>query len=159
MCCNNRLDIENIPVVDRWDYDEIMITGGEPSIFQNQVADLIGSIRCIQAAQGIKCKIYVYTAIASAWDAMVIIMLCDGAVVTPHNKADLKRFEQLNKWLLQNKNVTAKKSLRLNLFPEIKELLPADIDLSLWQIKEMQWQKDCPVPDGEDLRRINYLYQ
>ena len=90
---------------------------------------------------------------------MVIIMLCDGAVVTPHNKADLKRFEQLNKWLLQNKNVAAKKSLRLNLFPEIKELLPADIDLSLWQIKEMQWQKDCPVPDGEDLRRINYLYQ
>lgn len=30
MCCNNKFDIEKIPVVDRFDYDEISITGGEP---------------------------------------------------------------------------------------------------------------------------------
>lgn len=30
MCCNNQFDIEKIPVVDRFDYDEISITGGEP---------------------------------------------------------------------------------------------------------------------------------
>ena len=30
MCCNNQFDFEKIPVVDRLDYDEISITGGEP---------------------------------------------------------------------------------------------------------------------------------
>lgn len=30
MCCNNQFSIEKIPVVDRLDYDEISITGGEP---------------------------------------------------------------------------------------------------------------------------------
>lgn len=31
MCCNNQFDFEKIPVVDRLDYDEISITGGEPA--------------------------------------------------------------------------------------------------------------------------------
>ena len=30
MCCNNQFDFEKIPVVDRLDYEEISITGGEP---------------------------------------------------------------------------------------------------------------------------------
>lgn len=30
MCCNKQFDFEKIPVVDRLDYDEISITGGEP---------------------------------------------------------------------------------------------------------------------------------
>ena len=30
MCCNNQFNFKKIPVVDRLDYDEISITGGEP---------------------------------------------------------------------------------------------------------------------------------
>ena len=26
MCCNNQFDFDKLPVVDRWDYDEIMIS-------------------------------------------------------------------------------------------------------------------------------------
>lgn len=33
LCCNNQFDLEKIPVVERWDYDEISITGVEPLMF------------------------------------------------------------------------------------------------------------------------------
>lgn len=49
-------------------------------------------------------------------------------------------------------------SLRLNLFADMKALLPKDIDLSMWKVKDMEWVKDCPVPDGEDFRRIKELF-
>lgn len=41
MCCNNSWDFSRLPVVDRWNYEEIMITGGEPLIHTNKVAELI----------------------------------------------------------------------------------------------------------------------
>lgn len=50
------------------------------------------------------------------------------------------------------------KSLRLNLSADMKLLLPEHIDLSLWNIKEMEWVKDCPVPQGKDFRRIKELW-
>lgn len=50
------------------------------------------------------------------------------------------------------------KSMRLNLFSNIKEALPKDIDLSMWHIKDIEWIKDCPVPKGEDFRRVSELW-
>lgn len=47
MCCNNSWDFSRLPVVDRWNYEEIMITGGEPLIHTNKVAELIRSILSI----------------------------------------------------------------------------------------------------------------
>jgi hypothetical protein len=40
----------------------------------------------------------------------------------------------------------------------MKALLPKDIDLSMWKVKDMEWVKDCPVPEGEDFRRIKELF-
>lgn len=45
-------------------------------------------------------------------------------------------------------------SLRLNLFPDMKALLPEAIDLSMWAVKDLAWLEDCPLPAGEDFRRI-----
>ena len=50
------------------------------------------------------------------------------------------------------------KSLRLNLFADMKLLLPEHIDLSLWNVKEMEWLENCPLPQGEDFRRIKELW-
>lgn len=64
MCCNNQFDFDTLPVVDRWDYDEIMITGGEPLSSVKKVRyliNLITSIKLIQQAQGLPiAKFYVY---------------------------------------------------------------------------------------------------
>ena len=50
------------------------------------------------------------------------------------------------------------KSMRLNLFSNIKEALPKDIDLSMWNVKDMEWIIDCPIPKGEDFRRVLELW-
>ena len=46
MFCNNQFDFEKIPVVDRLDYDEISITGGEPLLAECccKTFDLVDSI-------------------------------------------------------------------------------------------------------------------
>ncbi len=33
MCCNNSWDFSKLPVVEHFNYKEIMITGGEPLLF------------------------------------------------------------------------------------------------------------------------------
>ena len=166
MCCNNRFDLSKLPVVQHWDYDEIMITGGEPLLFSSRVLDLIIAIKNQATYTGKNPKIYLYTALPgkTCWMAFnlihfnLILSHIDGIVVTPHTTDDLQNFIRINNWLLRF-NRHSVKSLRLNLFPEVKRLLPEDTDLSLWKIKDMQWIKDCPVPEGEDLQRINHLFK
>ncbi|WP_349937158.1 hypothetical protein [Bacteroides cellulosilyticus] len=51
------------------------------------------------------------------------------------------------------------KSLRLNLFPDIKKHIPDNTNLSLWQVKDMQWIKDCPVPADEEFKRVAELWE
>ena len=50
------------------------------------------------------------------------------------------------------------KSLRLDPFAYMKLLLPEHIGLSLWNVKEMKWLENCPVPQGGDFRRIKELW-
>ena len=52
MCCNNSWDFSSLPVVDRWDYEEIMFTGGEPLLFVRELNRLAESIRQIASAAG-----------------------------------------------------------------------------------------------------------
>ena len=66
MCCNNQFDIEKIPVVDRFDYDEISITGGEPMLTREsfeKVLRLVHSFCSVSKAIGMPMpKFYLYTA-------------------------------------------------------------------------------------------------
>lgn len=156
MCCNNSWDFSKLPVVDRWDYEEIMITGGEPLQHIVKTINLINNIRDIAELQGISPKIYVYTSIASFGNLVNTIEASDGVVLTPHSKKDIESFVDTNNYLLRY--LPEDVSLRLNLFPDIKEMLPKDIDLSLWKVKDMKWVENCPVPEGEDFRRIANLW-
>ncbi len=162
LCCNKRYDMTQLPVVDRWDYDEVMITGGEPSLFSNRVRELVESIRTLDAASGKSRKIYMYTAVYSSTFVAYLLDCLDGIVASPHNQRDVVQFVELVKQIEWGQTCGHKdysdKSFRLNLFPEVKKQLPPDIDLSKWQIKDMEWLDDCPVPDGEDLRRIDKLF-
>lgn len=157
LCCNNRFDFDKLPIVDRWDYDEIMITGGEPLLFAPSIGRLVDSIRGIQGAMGIKpSKIYVYT--AKALRLLEVLPYLSGVVYTPHSKRDLEEFICMNEDLRLRYNYK-NLSLRLNLFPDIKAMLSENVDLSLWQVKDIKWVKDCPVPEGEDFRRIAKLWE
>lgn len=168
MCCNNQFDFEKIPVVDRLDYDEISITGGEPLLAECgcKTFDLVDSIKNIQQAMGLpESKFYLYT----SYFGGVTLKICsddfDGICLTPHKKVDVEEFIDINAKMLEQKRngelndcFNPDCSLRPNLFADMKALLPKDIDLSLWKVKEMEWIKDCPVPEGEDFRRIAKLF-
>lgn len=160
MCCNNRFDLEKIPVVDRFDYDEIMITGGEPLLFPERTLLIMKIFRMV-AANVIGRKqpqIYIYTANFDIRSFSNVYSLADGFVFTPHSKKDVDAFLALNAFILSKPDVFQHLSLRLNIFPEEERYLPADTDLSLWKVKRLQWVKDCPVPAGEDFRRIAELW-
>lgn len=163
MCCNKQFDLKGLPVVDRWDYDEIMITGGEP-LASNKCAsylmDLILGIRATWKACGWNGKIYLYTSTRRADLVIKIIPYLDGIVYTPHNRRELHTFMQFAPSMSFRRKVTDQ-SLRLNLF---KEMVDAAVTgygghliKKMWQIKPMEWVPNCPLPEGEDFRRIKFL--
>lgn len=127
MCCNNSWDFSSLPVVNRWNYEEIMITGGEPLIHTNKVAELIRSIRVISEVYTDIPKVYVYTSIA-AWNRVrTILAYADGIVLTPHSLIDVERFVELNSMMQEVKETKSDfikgKSLRLNLLDLISLLI------------------------------------
>ena len=161
LCCNKKLDMEYIPVVDRWNYDEIMITGGEPTLFYHRLEYLAKSIRKVTAAMGLNPKLYLYTSNCEYANFVNQVKWFDGITLTPHTKNDTQYFKKLNNELLKNKWLFTdygrkEISLRLIVFPEIKDFLPEN--LKHWQVKEVEWLQDCPVPEGEDLRRVSELW-
>ena len=161
LCCNNQFDFDKLPRVKDFDYDEIMITGGEPLLFASETSKLIDAIRIINPIlypNEVTPKIYVYTSMCDMYSILTVFN-ADGIVVTPHSKKDVDNFILSNDFLLHYSRFKKDKlSLRLNLFKDIKEMLPKDIDLSLWQVKDMEWIKDCPVPQGESFRRLPELW-
>lgn len=112
MCCDNSWDFSELPV-------------------------LISSIRYLESMQGSNpSKIYLYTADCS-YNMINTMTYLDGVVLTPHNKLALEYFIKSNLYFLKYPLRVKNKSLRLNLFPDMKALLPKDIDLSLWKVKDM----------------------
>lgn len=166
LCCNNSWDFDKLPVVKDFDYDEVMITGGEPLLFTNRVVELAKAIKTLNPilypGEAVP-KVYVYTSIPSIHRLRSLMEVVDGIVLTPHSKEDVDKFIKLNTILLDDlvfaiKVGDGKLSLRLNLFKNIKDMLPEDIDLSIWKVKDIEWIKDCPVPKGEDFRRLPKLW-
>lgn len=75
-------------------------------------------------------------------------------------KNDVHSLLEANNFLLDYKDeLMESKSLRLNLFPDIKKHIPDNTDLSLWKVKDMQWIKDCPVPADEEFKRVAELWE
>jgi pyruvate formate-lyase activating enzyme-like uncharacterized protein len=102
MCCNKQFSVKDIPVVDRWDYDEIMITGGEPMRYPDRLKRLCRGIREVTEQMGLRPKIYLYTSLCywGVIDSMIQYYV-DGIVVAPHSSDDVKYFRQTNNNLLK----------------------------------------------------------
>lgn len=157
-CCNKQYDMSKVPVLDRFDYDEVCITGGEPMLNPPKVRRLATMFKMAAGAMGKDVKVYLYTARidpATLYNMVVIMRILDGVVVTPHSADDIKEFKYLN-WRLNEMDLMEVPdlcSLRLNLFSDVKEKLRGE-NLSYWKVKDMEWLDDCPVPEGEDFRKI-----
>lgn len=157
-CCNKQYDMSKVPVLDRFDYDEVCITGGEPMLNPPRVKRIATMFKSTADAMGKNVKVYLYTARmdpANLFDMVVRRSILDGVVVTPHSADDIKEFKYLN-WRLNEEDLRKLPnlcSLRLNLFSDVKEQLRGE-NLSYWKVKDMEWLDECPVPEGEDFRKI-----
>jgi hypothetical protein len=175
LCCNKQFDLLNeVPIISRWDYDEFILTGGEPLQFPNSVIATINNISVITDYMGITPKFYLYTSICkpSIWNDLLTYV--NGITYTVHTRENAHELVQLlctlrdlnNGYdsILPNLGLVNSKSIRLNLFPEAKDLIDSELALSSlsWNdvsryfvIKPMEWKENCPIPEGEDFRRLN----
>lgn len=158
MCCNNSWDFSKLPVVEHFNYKEVMITGGEPLLFPEEVTLLSDAIKNgNRLACNHKVSVFIYTALAD--NIITILPHVDGVVYTPHSDKDIESFLGLNRIIGLFPESVKNKSLRLNLFANMKKLIPQYTDLSHWQVKDMIWVKDCPVPSDEEFKRVGKLWE
>lgn len=164
LCCNNRFDFTELQVVDPdiSRYDEINITGGEPLLFPAKLLSLLLFFRGLEEYTGRKQVLYLYTSVLphkGMLDSSILTLL-DGICYTPHTVEAAKEFLEYEKYVRNIAVMTTNRlnSLRLNVFPEVEKVLGDLSDLPMWKVKKIQWLKDCPVPEGEDFRRIANLW-
>lgn len=124
MCCNNSWDFSKLPVVEHFNYKEIMITGGEPLLFPEKLSNLAESVRTVQKlAYGNKGKLFLYTALADMLPNY--IRYFDGVVYTPHSANDVHSLLKTNNFCW-----TTKMNLwKVNLFDSIFFLILKSIFL------------------------------
>lgn len=161
LCCNNQFNMKFIDTITLMEavanYEEISITGGNPlhSPIRNRVKTYIAAMRGYEPAHR---AIYIYTNTCD-YDVIseVINWPIDGITITPHTKEEFMFFNQLNSFAKQSKAFADSTiSFRLNLMGSYAKYLYD----SLWEgfnVKYMTWKKDCPVPQGEDFKRIPIL--
>ena len=163
LCCNKQFDLETLPIVNRWDYDEIILTGGEPLSSNKNVRNLIKLIRSIKVIQKIQglpvSKFYLYTSTHHIEMLLKMLKYLDGVTYTPHNNEEKLTLLNFTNILEQEPNLYEGKSLRLNLFPEdYQEIMQIEVIRKFWNLKKIKWLKECPVPDGEVFERIYDMY-
>ena len=146
-CCNKDWDLDALEVENDFSgYSEVLMTGGEPMLAPEIVIGTAMKIR----EQNPNAKIYVYTAkVDSLVDVFAVLGFVDGMCVTLHKQKDTISFERLNEALYLT---GVKKSLRLNVFKGIT--LPFT-SYDLWERKlDMEWVKNCPLPEDEVFKRL-----
>ncbi len=148
LCVNKNFSINDLPVVDHLNYSEIIITGGEPLLFLDE---LIGFIKGIRITY--KGKIYLNTAKPPSFndtELIKILPFVDGITLTLHTKIDVIKFVN---YLFFNPTFWEGKSMRLVLFDGLS--IRPEVNLKNWNLKQITWLEDCPLPEGEEFKRIN----
>lgn len=152
-CCNDAYDLGALPKVSGYrEFEEIMLTGGEPMLDPIKVMDTLQAIR---DDVFVMPKIYLYTAMTKP--RMPLLMLLyntylTGITLSLHEQYDIAGFRLFNKLLRKHPDLTVDKSLRLNVVSHVDITL---VDTSLWDVKIIEWKPDgCPLPKDEVFARI-----
>lgn len=150
-------DIENIPVVEHFDYDTIIICGGEPLLFDRNVERLVRIIAFIGDMTGRKRKVFLETSCCNFTRIDNVIKYLEGFVLTPRTKDDMAYFKQLNNNLLSWHIKYEKKQMRLNVMPRVSYFLPEN--LRMWDVTELETDDYTPNYEGVEFRRVARLWE
>lgn len=148
LCVNKQHDLSQVPkVVTFAEFNEVILTGGEPLLKPDLVLSTIKRIR-----EENSCPIYMYTAKVN--DPLVFLQVLealDGVTVTLHTKKDVLPFLRINDAIEAQSDIYKNKSLRLSVFRNIE----VPVQLSHWIVKkDLVWRKDCPLPENEVFMRL-----
>lgn len=144
-CCNKDWDLSALPIVTEdmlRSQDIVMLTGGEPLLFVNELHCIIRWIR-----KSCNAEIYVYSAKVNDLEMAVSVMAAsDGMCVTLHEQSDVRPF--LDFAVACD---AARRSKRVNVFSGVSlEYVPEG-----WKCKDkIAWIPNCPLPDGETFARL-----
>lgn len=152
--CNKDWNLDALKQVKHFNYDEILITGGEPLLYPKK---LIGYIQAIRAIS--KAKIYIYTALTvqnrTFKPIYDVIKVVDGITLTLHVQMDIQGLKHVLysiKYDTKTQKAFENKSLRLNVF---KGIDISELDLSDWVVQDnMVWVENCPLPKDEVFLKI-----
>lgn len=160
-CCNKQLNKSEIPEINSIeelkDYDEILITGGEPFLFPEKLKELIKEIK-----KNGNQKIIIYTTPEyTIEDFNEISKLVDGITITIHNEDDLNKFQHRLVYFDNITNIVflKDKSLRLNVFNPIKSIIFFCLEIFYWKVKYIDWIENCPLPENETLYQLKQLWR
>jgi len=148
-CCNSQWDLQSLPVNDSFrEYDQIILTGGEPMLHPDIVVNT-----CIEIRRETNVPIFMYTAkIDRPLEIIALFNWLDGITVTLHEHYDIIDFMKLQNYL--ERFYTDNKSLRLNVFDNVSI---KGIDTYGWEVKSgIQWIPNCPLPENEVFKRLTY---
>lgn len=154
-CCNNDpifrpTEITSLKQV--LDYDEILITGGDPALYPQKMYNMLERLIKLYNYKG---KVYLYTSsVMSNSHLSDIIWLIDGFQHTVHYEAndfDIMELSRLSNFLVEYNS--KRHSFRLAIDKRLYERYDfGNIDLSGWSIiRKLVWQEHCPLPKGEEL--------
>ena len=153
-CCNKQYDLDNLPIADTFkSYDEIIITGGEPTLFPSQLLHLIYDINMKNPS----CKIIVYTTdillIRSVLKFHKTESLINGITLSIHDRSDLEKFEF---YWLDYDDLGESLDLRVNVFSHV--IVPFEF-MPPWKAKEnIKPLINCPIPANEEFKRLRKLW-
>ena len=156
-CCNKDYDLASLPIFNDQFYqknqkniDMIIITGGEPLLFQNKLVDFL------IAHHNYKVKWIVYTAFVENYSKYTSFMgLIDGLTLTLHEQSDVIPAKQF----MSDINLHMNKSLILKVFDGIDISSLSAKHLLNWNIKQnIEWIKNCPLPKDEIFMKLPILW-
>ena len=159
-CCNEH--IRNVPEVqfeDLLEYDEIVITGGEPMLIAPRVVEMVHRLQ----ANGFTGNIYLYTAMfkRNHWAHKTLVKEVTGITYTLHFpvlREDVVQAYDLNQYIrdnLDNQNNSRADRLfydsRCWLFMD--EIMKGTQNANHWtEVRSLRWKDgECPVPEHEEL--------
>lgn len=141
-CCNQHWDLDNLPIITRYDYDMILLTGGEPLKFIEELRLLVRYFRAKT-----KSKIVCYTAkLDSAADIAKILAVLDGITITVRSQEDVDSFVLIDKRIA---DMTKTRDCRLYIFGDLN--IP-DLE-GKWKLKMKTWWKYKRLEPQETLLR------
>lgn len=152
-CCNKDWDLDSLPICESFSgYDQIMITGGEPTLDPYKLYLLARDIRDANP----RAQLILYTANPIAVN--LFINFFDAITLTLHDKSDVDEFLKTN-IMLCDLYVGGMLSCNLRLNTFVKNI-PYDKNHyhGIWDVRYMQWIKDCPLPKDEVFMRLKNLY-